>query len=91
MPRPYFGGAAPDRLPVVSVDDPPFVSWAMSMLMPIAAKIKNSIAALPIHIMRISFLSSCGLVIAASFFEVRLDPLFEDKSTPSRNTRWLPY
>jgi hypothetical protein len=72
----YFGGAVPDRLLVVAEDAPPFESWVTSMLKPIAARIKGTIAALPIHIARISFFSSCGLVIASSFFGSATD-LFE--------------
>jgi hypothetical protein len=47
-------GTVPDRLLVVSADDPPFALRVMSMLKPIAARIKSTITALPIHMMRIS-------------------------------------
>jgi hypothetical protein len=61
----YFGGTVPDTLPVVSADER-LVSWVMSMLKPIA-KSKSTIAAGPIHMMRISLFS---------FFFVRADHRF---------------
>jgi hypothetical protein len=76
----YFGGAAPERLPVASADDQLVVSWVISMLKPRAARIKSTIAALPIHMMRISpfSFSSSGRFSLSPFLRVRLDPS-EDK------------
>jgi hypothetical protein len=63
------------------------------MLNPIAARINSTIAALPIHMMRISLFSSLssGRVIASSFFRECDRTFLEDKSTLSRNTPLAAY